>query len=337
VCRQYFIGWTSRWRWSANSRLLRLAQESFRRGPILLPFYGVMILVQLLIAFGSNLVSRKHTLRSGQRGQIVSSVFMRLHIARSRAGVPREIGAEWPRPGVDGKGAPHRPAGAHSHATREPQYERLLEVQQEVGLSSLGLMTNQVWHEDPRRLGFILARYKFVAKMLSGSRAVAEIGCGDAFATRIVQQEVDAVTAYDFDPIFVQDIRRRQSAEWPISAQLHDILERPLPQQYDAVYTLDVIEHIPPEKEDTFISNLSASLAHHGVLIVGSPSLESQTYASPQSKVGHINCKSGRALKLLLERYFHSVFLFSMNDEVVHTGFYPMAHYLLALCSDTRR
>jgi 2-polyprenyl-3-methyl-5-hydroxy-6-metoxy-1,4-benzoquinol methylase len=330
------VAW-SRWRWSANSRLLRLAQESFRRGPILLPFSGVMILVQLLIAFGSNLVSRKHTLRSGQRGQIISSVFMRLHIARSTAGVPREIGAEWPRPGVDGKGAPHRPAGAHSHATREPQYERLLEVQQEVGLSSLGLMTNQVWHEDPRRLGFILARYKFVAKMLSGSRAVAEIGCGDAFATRIVQQEVDAVTAYDFDPIFVQDIRRRQSAEWPISAQLHDILERPLPQQYDAVYTLDVIEHIPPEKEDTFISNLSASLAHHGVLIVGSPSLESQTYASPQSKVGHINCKSGRALKLLLERYFHSVFLFSMNDEVVHTGFYPMAHYLLALCSDTRR
>ncbi len=26
------------------------------------------------------------------------------------------------------------------------------------------------------------------------------------------------------------------------------------------------------------------------------------------------------------------VFLFSMNDEVVHTGFSKMAHYLLALC-----
>ena len=23
---------------------------------------------------------------------------------------------------------------------------------------------------------------------------------------------------------------------------------------------------------------------------------------------------------------------FSMNDEVVHTGFYPMAHYFFALC-----
>src|SRR5262249_47894355 len=35
----------------------------------------------------------------------------------------------------------------------------------------------------------------------------------------------------------------------------------------------------------------------------------------------------------LLEKYFAHVFIFSMNDEVVHTGFSPMAHYLFALCS----
>ena len=45
----------------------------------------------------------------------------------------------------------------------------------------------------------------------------------------------------------------------------------------------------------------------------------------------------GSELKSLLEQYFHSVFLFSMNDEVVHTGFYPMAHYLLAICSHKRQ
>jgi len=31
-------------------------------------------------------------------------------------------------------------------------------------------------------------------------------------------------------------------------------------------------------------------------------------------------------------RHFHEAFIFSMNDEVVHTGFYPLAHYLFALC-----
>jgi hypothetical protein len=28
--------------------------------------------------------------------------------------------------------------------------------------------------------------------------------------------------------------------------------------------------------------------------------------------------------------------MFSMNDEVVHTGFGPMAHYLIALCAGPR-
>jgi hypothetical protein len=36
-------------------------------------------------------------------------------------------------------------------------------------------------------------------------------------------------------------------------------------------------------------------------------------------------------------RHFHNVFSFSANDEMVHTGFSPLAHYLLALCVDPKR
>jgi 2-polyprenyl-3-methyl-5-hydroxy-6-metoxy-1,4-benzoquinol methylase len=331
------VSW-SRWRWAANTKLLRLAQGAFRRGPILAPLYFILIPIQALIAFGGNLAAQRGTVRSGVGGQIVSSVFLRLRATSAGAWPDRETCVDSSAsPAIIGSTNAVCPAHARHATTKEPQYQRLLEVQQEAGVSTLGLMTNQVWHEDPRRLAFILARYKFVAKMLSGYHEVAEVGCGDAFATRIVQQEVETVTPYDFDPVFIRDIRRRQSAKWPLPAQVHDILERPLPRQYNAIYTLDVIEHIPAEEEDTFIGNLGESLAVHGVLIIGSPSLESQAYASPQSKVGHVNCKSGHALKLLLERHFHTVFLFSMNDEVVHTGFYPMAHYLLAICSSIRR
>jgi len=59
--------------------------------------------------------------------------------------------------------------------------------------------------------------------------------------------------------------------------------------------------------------------------------MESQAHASPPSKIGHVNCKTGKELKALLERFFHNVFVFSMNDEVVHTGYAPMAHYLIAI------
>ena len=117
----------------------------------------------------------------------------------------------------------------------------------------------------------------------------------------------------------------------------HDILQCPVPGSFDGAFSLDVIEHIPASQEDIFLQNVIQSLKDDGVLIIGTPSLESQQHASPQSKEGHINCKSGLELKTLLTRYFRNVFLFSMNDEIIHTGFYPMAHYLFAVCCMKRR
>ena len=108
---------------------------------------------------------------------------------------------------------------------------------------------------------------------------------------------------------------------WPIEVFVHDMLKGPVPGKFDAAYALDVLEHIPEKDKDRFIRNTIASLTPEGVAIFGMPSLESQPHASPQSKAGHVNCKSGDALKRTLERYFHTVFVFSMNDEVVHTGF----------------
>jgi hypothetical protein len=95
---------------------------------------------------------------------------------------------------------------------------------------------------------------------------------------------------------------------------------------------LDVLEHINPKDEKDFINNICNSLEDGGVAIFGMPSLESQVFASKGSKEGHVNCQSGEELRSNLKQYFNQCFLFSMNDEVVHTGFSPMAHYLIALC-----
>ncbi|NQV80115.1 MAG: class I SAM-dependent methyltransferase [Alphaproteobacteria bacterium] len=225
--------------------------------------------------------------------------------------------------------------------TREPQYQAALDIANDDGVTRLGLMTNQVWHDDPRRLAILLARYKFVAKMLSGAKNVLEVGCADAFGTRIVQQEVEWVTALDFDPVFIADAEQRMAQAWPMSVAVHDMLSGPFParelRRFDGAYTLDVIEHIAPSDEEAFVANLAASLTDNGVLIVGSPSLSSQAYASPASKAGHINCKTAAELKGLLSRHFGNVFVFSMNDEVVHTGFHQMAHYYFALCCGPKR
>ena len=153
--------------------------------------------------------------------------------------------------------------------TKENQYNELLNIANNNGLSSLGLMTNQVWHEDPRRLAIILSRYKFVSKMLSGRGSVVEIGCADAFGTRIVQQEVKNISVLDFDPIFINDVKDRLEKNWPLNAMVHDILDGPIPfAPYEAAYSLDVLEHINKKHEDIFLNNIVKSLNINGVLIV---------------------------------------------------------------------
>ncbi|WP_315806253.1 MULTISPECIES: class I SAM-dependent methyltransferase [unclassified Bradyrhizobium] len=217
--------------------------------------------------------------------------------------------------------------------TKEVQYQVMVEAASERGYETLGLRGSQSWHEDPKHIVFRLSRYKFVSKMFSGRKNVLEIGCGDAFGTRIVQAEVGKMTAIDFDPVFIEDVKKRMVPRWRFDVFVHDMLDGPVPGHYDAVYALDVLEHIEPAKERLFLSNAFGSLDPDGAAIIGMPSLESQPYASAQSKIGHINCKTGPDLQRLLQEYFHNVFLFSMNDEIVHTGFHKMANYVAVLCT----
>jgi 2-polyprenyl-3-methyl-5-hydroxy-6-metoxy-1,4-benzoquinol methylase len=212
----------------------------------------------------------------------------------------------------------------------EPQYERCFELLERQGRVELGAMTSQAWRDDPKHLTFTLARYKFVSKMLGG-KVVAEIGCGDAWASQIVRREVRGLDLYDLDSRFVAEANKLNTRR----AMQHDITLGPLPHRYGGVYMLDVFEHVA--NEISLMRHLTQSVTENGVLIIGTPSLESQVYASPLSKAGHVNCKSGADLRALMYDFFENVFLFSMNDEIVHTGYYPMAHYLLALCCGPRR
>ena len=197
-------------------------------------------------------------------------------------------------------------------------------------------MRNYDWENDPRRFAFTFSRYKFVSKMFDGFESVLELGCGDGFASRIVRQTVKELVVTDFDPKFIDEINAVTGSEWTLIAKVHDMVSSSMNERFDGIFSLDVLEHIEAENEDAFLKNTCASLKRHGSLIVGMPSLESQVYASEGSKVGHVNCKSGNELRDFLKKYFHSVFIFSMNDEVLHTGFFPMSHYLLAVCCDKK-
>ena len=220
---------------------------------------------------------------------------------------------------------------------RESQYDVLSDYQRH----SLGLMSSHTYDVDAKRLGFTLARYKFVARVLGGCEWVLEIGCGDGFGTRLVAQAVGNVMATDFDEAFIADACKRMQPSNVIFKQ-HDMLCGPryvpnrLPQLFDAAFALDVLEHITPEHEGAFLGNVALSIGEHGTFVAGMPSLESQPYASELSQSGHVNCKTEDELRATLKRFFRNVFVFGMNDEVVHTGFGPMCHYRLAVCTGAK-
>ncbi len=195
----------------------------------------------------------------------------------------------------------------------------------------LGPWASDSLRMDPRHLAFVLARYKFCAKMLAGKGEVIEVGCGDALGLPIVAQTVSRLYAVDWDHRQLDGNAERLSHVENVSYILHDFNESPLGIQAEAAYTVDVLEHVEPSKEARFVENLVACLKPGGVLITGTPNITAAEHASPESKIHHINLKSFHTLRELMERYFENVFMFGMNDEVLHTGFGPMSHYLWSL------
>lgn len=186
--------------------------------------------------------------------------------------------------------------------------------------SNLGI----VWEEDPKMLGVRLARYTFVSKMFAGMHRVLEVGAGCGTLARVVRQTVGEVVLTDRDPQG-EGVRRWDPTQEPFGYGA-----------FDGAYALDVLEHVPAAAEDAFIGRIAQALTPSGSLIVGVPSREAWQYGSANSLADHINNKTEDGLRETLRRHFRCVYLFGMNDALVHTGFGPMCHYRLALCNTPR-
>lgn len=221
----------------------------------------------------------------------------------------------------------------------EKQYKILDENTREHGKAVFGNMSSFTWNTDPKRLLFVLSRYKFVSKMLADCGEVLEVGCGDGFGSRVVRQAVPNVSLTDFDERMVSSARELVSGVFPAEVFQHDFIAAGIEgRSFDGIYLLDVLEHILGENERRFLSNIRSNLNRGGKIVIGMPSRESQTYASPASQEGHVNCKTQEDLHRLVKDIFGVAFSFSMNDEVVHTGFSRMANYIFCVgvyCGET--
>jgi 2-polyprenyl-3-methyl-5-hydroxy-6-metoxy-1,4-benzoquinol methylase len=215
-------------------------------------------------------------------------------------------------------------------------YRKGTDYQFETPELSLGPWTSYSLIDDPKHMCFVLSRYKFCSKILEGKKTIMEIGSGDGFGLPIVAQVAKKLYAVDWDKRLIEGNKRRlgylKNVEY-----LHVDLNKQSPDvSVDGAFLIDVIEHLEPKNEVRFIRNVVKCLKPDGVLVIGTPNIYASKYSTNRSRVQHINLKSTQTLHQLMRSYFDNVFIFGMNDEVVHTGYAPMCHYIWAVGSGVR-
>lgn len=188
----------------------------------------------------------------------------------------------------------------------------------------------------PRHLLFTLSRYKFAAKMLPVGKKlnVLEMGCGEGVGTLMLAEQGHNVTGVDFDGNAIQHAQESITNENIRFKEGDFLIYRDKP--VDAVVSLDVIEHIEKKLEVAYCETIVENLTDTGFAIIGTPNITANQYASKPSQIGHVNLFSAERLQELFSQYFHNVFNFGMNDEVLHTGFSPMCHYLFVVACNKK-
>tara|TARA_Y100000034_G_C6874333_1_gene399612 strand:- start:66 stop:695 length:630 start_codon:yes stop_codon:yes gene_type:complete len=182
---------------------------------------------------------------------------------------------------------------------------------------------------DPKRLAFVLARYSVPAKLASKGKSIIELGCSEGIGIPLLMEHAKSYIGVDMDTDAIKDAERNWKSD-NIKFIEDDFLDKNY-GKHDIVISLDVIEHIHPDKEDQFLRTICDNMKDNGIAVIGTPNITSSEYASPASQAAHINMYSGKRLVESMSKYFKNVFLFGINDEVIHNGFDPMTNYVIAL------
>ena len=218
-----------------------------------------------------------------------------------------------------------------THKINQQKAYRLGTDYQFIDSVKLGPWTSYSLLHDPKHMGFVLARYKFCAKMLEGMDLVLEVGCGDGFGTPVIAQAVKKVVAIEPDARHIKGNRLRLYKIKNVEFRAMSICDNVPKEKFDGSFSIDVIEHLDKPLNRSFLENQHACLKTDGVCIVGTPNITANKHASPRSRVQHINLQSQASLKKMMSQYFKRVFMFGMNDEVLHTGYSPMCHYIFGM------
>lgn len=194
---------------------------------------------------------------------------------------------------------------------------------------TLGPNISHQLRTDPGHIAMVLARYRAAAALIGTARTVVELGCGEGFGAGILAAGRQWYTGYDSDPDTLATAQQTHPSLQFCSADATSIPFTP--RCISAVVALDVLEHIPPESEAGFWATIRGILDPDGVCVIGTPSASFDHLASEASRAGHVNTKTHAQLTEAMQRRFHVVQSFGMQDTSLHLGHPEARHYLMAV------
>lgn len=157
---------------------------------------------------------------------------------------------------------------------------------------------------DTVELLFHWHRYLSIAQLITNKR-VLEIGCGEGYGTRILANEAVEVTAVDIDSDAVRHaslVHKRPNCVFEVASALD------LPYQnaaFDAVVSFEVLEHLPKDSHDRFLSEIQRVLTPAGLAVISTPD-HSRTTEWPPNPY-HLGELTAEEFSSLLDRYFLQV------------------------------
>lgn len=188
---------------------------------------------------------------------------------------------------------------------------------------------------DIKHLPITLARYKFINKLFRFQKdySLLELGCSEGLGCSFFINDNNCISyqGIDFDDKAIAFATTAYA-----NKKINFIEDDFLNKQYgifDIVISIDVIEHIHPKKENEFLDTIYTNLASNGTAIIGTPNISMTPYTSEANRLAHINLFSQERLYHLCKNKFHNVYIFNMNDEIIHTGMDEMSCYMFALCA----
>lgn len=199
---------------------------------------------------------------------------------------------------------------------------------------TFGREWQEKFYNDPKRLSFHFSRAKFASKIACQGKTVLELGCEEGMGSTLLGELASSYLGIDSNLEAILSARNNHPFE-KYRYECEDFLGKKY-GSFEVVVSFDFNKHLKMGMNPLFATVLQ-NLAEDGVFFSGCRSLLTLSeLASLELKSQDLSQLQDKLLQKHKE-YFHQVFPFGMQDEIVHTAAHPTPGYLIFLCCHKRK